>query len=532
MSINLDNLNIKLKEVVRKSGMERAANQSKELVAKTINSNTTFKEKTGELASGFKLIAEGVKVEKKDVEPIISELTNAIPGIDIKKVSSKTTEIETLTGKKADGGVLDKVMASPDPKGVGNALEKAIGAAPAEIEAAVVEMNEVSKDPITRQKFEDVGISGDTLDALVGTLSKGSLDLVSTNFGTSATKNMKLSSKIQMKELDNPFGSFTDIKSGLPIGGKVPSTTKIQNPFGSLGVDFGNIMGNISSLAAGQPTAQSFGDEISSIKGAINGINPVTNLPVPNIINRNGTTDLAKVVSKGNKTNTKATTPVDDIVSNRAIPDLSFKKVSNREEFELELKQCSRELSAMVVDWTGSFLDENLNAKQLNKRSKKNRANKREAGTIRNSGDDRLQSHYVILRDGTVERCLPVSGEIDRQVWQKGTFVITFVAGYNCFSGTKNYNEFLSPDSLTEEQYLTFDEMIEAFFSAFPGGAVVGLDAITLDQSYGPGFNCSEYIKKFGKVQVYDEPNVLSNPYSTVDPAFASIYANIFLKDQ
>jgi hypothetical protein len=153
MSINLDNLNIKLKEVVRKSGMERAANQSKELVAKTINSNTTFKEKTGELASGFKLIAEGVKVEKKDVEPIISELTNAIPGIDIKKVSSKTTEIETLTGKKADGGVLDKVMASPDPKGVGNALEKAINAAPAEIEAAVVEMNEVSKDPITRQKF-------------------------------------------------------------------------------------------------------------------------------------------------------------------------------------------------------------------------------------------------------------------------------------------------------------------------------------------------------------------------------------------
>jgi len=532
MSINLDNLNIKLKDVARKSGLERANNQAKELVAKTINSNTTFKEKVGELASGFKLIAEGVKVEKKDVEPIISEITNNIPGIDIKKSSSKKTEIETLTGKKAEDGVLDKVMASPDPKGVGNALDKAIGALPSKVEAAVVEMNEVAKDPITRQKFADVGIDGDTLDALVGSLSKGSLDLVNTNFATSATKNMKLTSKIQMKELDNPFGSFTDVKTGLPTGGKIPSGNKVQNPFGSLGIDFGNIMGNISSLTSGLPTAQNLGDEISSIKGAINGIDPKTNLPVPNIINKNGTTDLAKVVSKGNKTNTKATTPVDDIVSNRAIPELTFKKVSNREEFELELRQCSRELSAMVVDWTGSFLDENLNAKQLNKRSKKNRAIRREQGNIRNSGDDRLQSHYVILRDGTVERCLPVSGEIDRQVWQKGTFVVTFVGGYNCFSGTKNYNEFLSADSLTEEQNLTFDEMLEAFFNVFPGGAVVGLDAITLDQSYGPGFNCSEYIKKFGKVQVYDEPNILANPYSTVDPAFASIYANIFLKDQ
>ena len=155
------------------------------------------------------------------------------------------------------------------------------------------------------------------------------------------------------------------------------------NPFGSLGMDFGNIMATVTGLAQGTGSFKELGQSIPSIPG---GVDPLTKAPVPDIVQSTGTTQLAKTVDKGTKTAVDTpTTPVKEVTKTKTTGFEAlgydeidgeffggYEPVNSKKEFELELKSCPRKIKNAIIAWTATAENEFYTARSYNeKRHKK-----------------------------------------------------------------------------------------------------------------------------------------------------------------
>ena len=176
--------------------------------------------------------------------------------------------------------------------------------------------------------------------------------------------------------------------------------------------------------------------------------------------------------------------------------DPVFPYISSTEELQAEFKNVNREVTEIIVHWTETPTNKNIGSEEINK-------------IHLESGLNGIGYHYVIRRDGSLQRGRPINIQGEHVTVNKHnerSIGIVFVGGINVPSGTPNLENFISVQSLTRSQFNTFDHLCRAFFARFPGGQAVGhndIDPIEDD----PGFNVREYVlANFGKVSKFTDP--------------------------
>lgn len=185
-----------------------------------------------------------------------------------------------------------------------------------------------------------------------------------------------------------------------------------------------------------------------------------------------------------------------DIGSNFGTDDPKYTYVTTKEELEVELRAIPRPISEVVVHWTETHTNSNLDADQI-----------KELNIATGSSD--LAYHYIIKRDGSLQRGLPVSelGEhCDKLNHNQYSIGLVFVGGINVSTGTPQVDEFTQASSITRSQFNTFYEFVKTFYDIYPGGQVLGHRDIDTEQD-DPGFDVIDYCEaNFGKISVYEDP--------------------------
>lgn len=155
-----------------------------------------------------------------------------------------------------------------------------------------------------------------------------------------------------------------------------------------------------------------------------------------------------------------------------------FPYISSVEELQAEIRFISREFDTVQVHWTETATNKNIGSEEINEWHL--------AANLPGVG-----YHYVIRRDGSLQRGRPVNIEGDIT---DGSIDIVFVGGVNAPTGTPNQQNFISARSLTRAQFNTFDHFCRAMYITYPGMSIVGhaeFDNTQID----PGFNVTDYVQ-------------------------------------
>lgn len=177
--------------------------------------------------------------------------------------------------------------------------------------------------------------------------------------------------------------------------------------------------------------------------------------------------------------------------------DVTFTYVSSVEELEAEIKKITREVTEVIVHWTDTYSNKNIGSEEINEIHK-------------DLGLDGIAYHYIIRRDGSLQRGRPV-GTVGQHADANGhdeySIGIAFVGGINAASGTENVIDYRGVESLTRGQLTTFELFCQAFYNIFPGGQILGHNDIDVNE-IDPGFDVRDYVLDlFGKRSLFDDPS-------------------------
>ena len=433
---------------------------------------TKIGEKIGTDLGGFLSLAEDAKenLEAND-EPIVSIVTEKVDGVTTKKISVKETEIATLTGTSdAGGGLLNIAITTGNPKGIEKVLKEVFTA----------------KDSQIKKNIQDASPVSDRVETAV-----------KKDISTEVSNESQKINQKAMRDLGLPFGSNSELG------------------FGNLGSSFGNILGGVLGKIREVAPAQKLGDVVAGFPSTVQ---IPEGVDVSNIVEADGTTNVSKVVNPNRNLNknVKTSSPTYQVTRNPGTftgtttpPTYKFERVDNAEELELELRSSPREITACVVDWSETYTNNNLDANLVHKvQLGRILAKYGNQFALQLGIEGGIQFHYVIMRDGTIERGRPLSIETGGfNPWAKRSVYVGFVAGYNAPEGTPNPNLYRSSESITPEQWKSFDIFLDQFYKAVPGGEVVGkTDLLAEGVNDAPGFDVRSYLQtKYKKTSVYPD---------------------------
>lgn len=175
-------------------------------------------------------------------------------------------------------------------------------------------------------------------------------------------------------------------------------------------------------------------------------------------------------------------------------PDYVFPYINSYEELLAEIKSIEREFTTLVVHWTDTFSNKHLTSEDIHK-------------THIALGMDGIGYHYIIRRDGTLQRGRPADVIGDHtSSFNDLTLSIALVGGYSCPTNTNNPERFKSVESITRSQFNTFDQFCNVFYSYLPGGQLIGHN--DLEDVDDPGFDVVKYARnRFNKPGLYSGTN-------------------------
>ena len=528
----------------------------------------------GNAISGFITKAASVKPRgtKKDPTPALS---GAVIGKDTSNVNTPSapnkSAIDAITGKTTkEETIIRKAIANGSPEGIRAAAQEVFKLNEDKINEAVAEANNATDDPEVQEQLKKIGLTGDDFKSIVGQLTTNVGKLTSIDQKSEAVKAQKVSTIRQMKALGNPIGSFKtkvnigNIKANTPVSPSSPTllnaikkaNTNLANvaetsPLGSMGVDFSNIQSVTTSLVNNVPKFNELGTSIPALTGSHATAEGFTADNIPTLVRADGRTNLSGVLSKGNLVpNLKPSVPIEEIgtSNSRPVEGFLYTRVISSKEIELDAASCRREITNFVTGWNASPTDRRAKSAkdwntQIINRNRNDFLKAKEKVPI--ESDLSGPAHYFILRDGSVERVLPLDlsvnfwasrpanltpkdfidnvADIFKQVSVQASTQLTYInsavmvifdAGYNCTKEEKSYDK-LDPKSITREQWEAYDKLVISFLKVKPGLKMLDLsdvgsgnitDAdISSNLTYGPGFKSADYAKKFDSVDGNDE---------------------------
>lgn len=181
--------------------------------------------------------------------------------------------------------------------------------------------------------------------------------------------------------------------------------------------------------------------------------------------------------------------------------DYIFTTVNSLEELEAEIRSATREITEVVLHWTANFIDQaHIGSDEIHKVHKQR-------------GFSGIGYHYIIKRDGTIQRGRPLNlrGAHARDFGHNTYSIgLSHVAGYNCVSGTRNPDQYVSSESISTAQWKAQKDFLNVFYRVHSGGQVLGHNQCSTTGKVDPGFDVDAYIKNtFNKTNalVYDNDN-------------------------
>ena len=168
--------------------------------------------------------------------------------------------------------------------------------------------------------------------------------------------------------------------------------------------------------------------------------------------------------------------------------------VSSVEELEYDMGSAERPISEMIVHWSETFSNANLTGDNLEE--------------LTGAGGNAF--HYIIRRDGSVERGVPIkeagSHTEGHNKYSIGVCLVGGVLPANEEEVISSVNEKMSSNTLTRSQYNTLYQVFRVFFSQYPGAQALGHSDVD-PTAEGPGFEVQDYVRNlFGKVSLYTDP--------------------------
>lgn len=425
-------------------------------------SQSELAKKLGSRASGFQTIAEdfreNITTSDEPVPAILKD--NPSDKIQIKKNSLFKGAIGIFTGKQIGDGFLNATVGSSDPEG---------------LKATLQELDELSA-PIAAD-LEEVLTPVSSLPNLLGDAIKN--DPINEITASTANASKQIDSKLG-NAITKPGSSFMNLLvSALNTAKNEPAIKTIKEPIVGKKLDANGNTVNFNLVDANSNT---------SLYEAISNRQIVDDIP--------STVDVFNIEENAFKWFGAFTN----------LDDYKFETVDTVEELELELSNVNRELTGAVIHWSRSHSDQFLTAIDIHLRHIELARRQLGENYTKNAKDAGIAWHYVIQRDGTIQRGRPISKPgLTGTAWAQRAIHIGFIAGYDSPVGTPNYEQTLSSSSITEKQWESFELALKTIYKVYPGMSVVGHNNINATSSC-PGFDVIQYTESnFGKSIVYDD---------------------------
>lgn len=375
-------------------------------------------------------------------EHTVGVLTENLTGLRaqiVKDVSAAKTALDKITGASVDNSFNDLVYASATGEGVKAAINYVTD--PTDQQLTTILENTVPTQFVNQisniVKKDFTGFSGD-LSTAVGSFNRAFNDLL----GITST------SPLQAVLLQNDAGPLNIIEN-LGVNKLIATDVLVllQSKQISAAIDIiTKLTGKIST-------------DVESILGTV----PLT--LQDQIQKRNvgtSSTGVYEVSDKNNEWNGEST------------PTTFFDVIATQEHLTVEMLRCPREVTEVV--FYGHEMTENqvLTASEIH-----------EAYIA--DGNDGIPFHYVILPNGNIQRGRPIS--------RNGTYSTT----HSDFSiGVVVPHVKDAPATVKQGQ--SARQLIEAFYSVWPGGQVFDAQIDTGDSDVKVGFNVANFIASLKKV--------------------------------
>jgi N-acetylmuramoyl-L-alanine amidase len=180
----------------------------------------------------------------------------------------------------------------------------------------------------------------------------------------------------------------------------------------------------------------------------------------------------------------------------RNSPDDTFTYVSSVEELDAEFTRVERDVTEVVVHASETHTNKDIGSIEIN-------------NIQIDLGHDGIGYHYVIRRDGRLQRGRPVNIQGDHAPvngHDKFSIGIVMVGGINVATGEDNPTDYLSSQSFTREQFTTLEKFLNGYYRRFPGGQVFGHNDIDVNE-LDPYFDVVDYVESvFRKQNRTDDP--------------------------
>lgn len=510
MTIPATKLNSELAGITRRNNSEavaEAARKAADYLDATKISRLGIT--TGEVVEGFESLTTDVDVSSDEAPGTgVSVLVDNPTGESIATTPSGFGDLESITGVTVSGST-PVVLSANTPEAVTAAVAEVTGK-PVDALTTVtagVSPTRTSSTAITAVREALTGSIPTSFTSVASSFTSGITRAVSSGFGEllkDINENLSRSVRTQIenladvKDLDN--NTITSIISDLNAGRYLDAAKKLS-PFSSFTVE------ELESRLSSVPTTVS--DSIITTDPANDAASGFGSTPV-HFINQESA--LWREGSYGpSGSSFSSATPAGGVLpgaESTQYGPFDFSFITSMEELETELRNATREITEVIIHYTANFIDQaQIGSEQIHQWHLAR-------------GWSGIGYHYVIRRDGTIQRGRPIN-RIGAHAAGLGhnnfSIGISHVAGYTVTSGTPNGTSYVDKtgESITAAQYKAQDKFLRAFYNVFPGGQVMGHSDVD-NNKVDPGFDVQSYIRKFGKQNVY-EYNVDRGPLSRAE---------------
>lgn len=490
MAVDINILNSQLQSIAKNSNLTQVLDLKGAVEGQLAAQTQTALTKVGEASSGILPLSASTDNPNATVgnaADCIVEITGDVPGLAddlIGDVSSSSSDLDAITGGTTGNGSLKLTISSGSPEAIAKSITKVTGKPASEVQAVLKDVA-----PSTAQdavgKLDDVvsgGLAGATGLADAQAAFKTNFDNLLGNVKGGLVTNL-------LRKLDKSTDVILDGLLGqIDINVNI---TGIEVP-GLIGIRDFNKDTIIELLEKGKKAeaVQLITDNSNIDPQEIETQIEQVNIEPPKAISSQtsaaiGTrTNECYVIGSNNSTWQGSSTPINSG---------QFTYIDSPEELVAEFRATARPITQFVSHWAGTYNNQNLGADEIHQ-------------WHLDRGWSGIGYHYVIRRDGRLQRGRP----IDRQGAHSGAYGhnkysigITFMAGYNCPSGTSNPSRYISSDSITTQQMNTFKMWCRGFYDVWPGGQALGHYHTTDKGKVDPGFDVLQYVKvNFNKVNI------------------------------
>lgn len=417
----------------------------------------------------------------------IAAIEEAIPQLQEKMLpalDAAKSDLQAITGAAtaATEKALNVIISSGAPEAINAALKEKVGALSNELKSITSEITNIDK-------LVGIGAELDIASALEKVTdgvfdSKLSLDNIKVSTMTDALKSAQSTLSKLDQGLNGVLNNALEQHTGN-ITSKINSILK--NEQGLLTVDPKQLKSIVSLVDTG------------AINDAVKLAQKVgSTLPVENITEVLGSinTSLSGQIAKPSYAITpKPLRTQPQSAQALGTTDAEFSYVITEEELIVELKSFEREVTETIITWTGTRLDQNLDARQID-------------NIFKQTGKS-IPYHYIIKRDGTLQRGRDIEQPTDSlpNGHEQYSIFIAFVGGVNLASSARTADTYTSNKSLTSAQMKTLDTFIRIAYEAYPGMQMLGHNDIEIGNK-APGFDVNAHTEaKYGKISILDDPS-------------------------